>query len=129
MPKDLQTKLETMRGDYAEVTGSSFSHFYCPIVFRDEPADLCRAHIVNQSYLGSGDQWTVQRADVDNFYGGMFEGDFVALQHSGKYSPDEIIADPKLSRMLRPRIEVSPSHSRLTLRNITTHNLFYGTQS
>jgi hypothetical protein len=107
MDRALERKLGVLRADHLEVTGVPFSHFYCPILFRDEPADLCVAHIVNQSFRGSGKEWTVQRKDVDNFYGGVFEGDFVDLQHSGKHSPDAVIADPALSRKLRPRVELA----------------------
>jgi hypothetical protein len=53
MDREVQHKLETLRSDYREATGSSFSHFYCPILFRDQDAELCRAHIVNSAFPDS----------------------------------------------------------------------------
>ena len=40
-------KLEGLRSDYQTVTGFPFEKFYCPILFRDENVELCRAHLVN----------------------------------------------------------------------------------
>jgi hypothetical protein len=74
-------KLSALRADYETVTGRPFSHFYCPILFRDEPVDLCQAHIA--AFHDSSRAGTVQRADVDNFVGSVFEADFVAMQHEG----------------------------------------------
>jgi hypothetical protein len=97
-------KLDELRSDYQAVVGSPFSHFYCPIVLQDEDVDLCRAHIVNRAFPESSRNWTVQRTDVDSFYGRIFEGDFVDIQYRGKQSPDQIIVDPDLSKKLRPKI-------------------------
>ena len=102
----MEQVLDLLRADYRAVTGSPFSHFYCPILFRDEDVELCRAHIVNRAFPNSNKTWTVQRADVDNFYGGMFEADFVALQYRGKKLADHIIVDPDLSKKLRPKIQI-----------------------
>jgi hypothetical protein len=96
----MEQVLDLLRADYPAVTGSPFSHFYCPILFRDEDVELCRAHIVNRAFPDSNKTWTVQRADVDNFYGGMFEADFVALQFRGKKLADHIIVDPDLSKVI-----------------------------
>jgi hypothetical protein len=104
MDSATRRKLDELRSDYQTVAGSPFSHFYCPIVFRDEDVDLCQAHIVNRAFSESSRNWTVQRKDVDNFYGGIFEGDFVDIQYRGKQSPDEVIVDPDLSKKLRPEI-------------------------
>ena len=54
--------------------GEPFHHFYCPVLFLDDEAELCKAHIVNAVFAGST-RWTVQRKDVDNFYGHVFESD------------------------------------------------------
>lgn len=97
-------KLDELRSDYEAVVGSPFSHFYCPIVCRDEDVDLCRAHIVNRAFPESSRNWTVQRTDVDNFYGRIFEGDFVDIQYHLEQSPDQIIVDPDLAKKLRPEI-------------------------
>lgn len=73
MDADTRRKLDELRSDYRAVVGSPFSHFFCPIVFLDEDVDLCRAHIVNRAFPESSRSWTVQRTDVDNFYGSTFE--------------------------------------------------------
>jgi len=72
----LKRKLDRLRSDYQAVTGSPFSHFYCPILYQDDNAELCEAHIVNKAFAESDRSSTVQRTDVDNFYGRCFEADF-----------------------------------------------------
>lgn len=104
MEHEVKHKLETLRSDYQEVAGKRFSHFFCPILFRDEDVALCRAHIVNSAFTDSCRRWTVQRSDVDNFYGSAFESDFVDLQYSGQHLTDTAIIDPLLSKKLRPRV-------------------------
>jgi hypothetical protein len=102
----IEQKLFMLRSDYHAVVGTPFSHFYCPILFRDEDVDLCRAHIINCAFPDSSRNWTVQRADVDNFYGRNFEGDFVDIQYRGKQLAEHIIGDVDLSKKLHPRIRV-----------------------
>jgi hypothetical protein len=97
MSDEVQQKLETLRSDYHEVTGKSFAHFFCPILFRDEEVELCH---------NSSRNWTVQRADVDNFYGHAFESDFVDIQYQDQSITDRALGDPTLSRKLRPRIRI-----------------------
>jgi hypothetical protein len=106
MDTAVEQKLNMLRSDYQTVVGTPFSHFYCPILFRDEDVDLCRAHIINRAFPNSGRNWTVQRADVDNFYGRIFEGDFVDIQYRGKQLAEHIIGDPDLSKKLHPRIRM-----------------------
>src|ERR1051326_9012393 len=106
MRDELQHKLETLRSDYQELTGKSFSHFFCPILFRDEAVALCRAHILNVAFPSSSRNWTVQRADVDSFYGRAFESDFVDIQYQGRPLVNHVLGDPTLSRKLRPRIQI-----------------------
>lgn len=102
----VQQKLEALRFDYEEVVGRPFQHFFCPMLFRDEDVTLCRAHIVNEAFPGSCRNWTVQRADVDNFYGRAFEGDFVNIQYRGQELTDRVLADPTLSKKLRPSVQI-----------------------
>jgi len=75
MSADFQAKLEKLRSDYHQVRGAPFSHFFCPVLFSDEDVPLCKAHIVNLVFPDSSRIWTVQRKDVDNFYGSTFEAD------------------------------------------------------
>ena len=73
-------KLEALRTDYSSVSGEPFRHFFCPLLLEDEPAELCKAHLVNQAFGNPSRKWTVQRADVDNFYGAFFESSFIDLE-------------------------------------------------
>ena len=104
MKEIVRAKLEILRENYAQKTGHPFNHFYCPILYKDENKPLCMGHIINTAFPNSARAWTVQREDVDNFYGSKFEADFTILQHSGKFSPDEILFDKKLSKSFKPQI-------------------------
>lgn len=97
-------KLQQLSTDYAGVTGQPFVHFLCPVLFRDEETELCKAHIVNVAFRGR-QPWTVQRKDVDNFFGSMFESDFVDLRHRDR-GLQEIVSDPALVRRFRPSFSV-----------------------
>ena len=102
--KPLARRLRDLRADFKEVMGEPFHHFYCPVLFLDDEAELCKAHIVNAVFAGST-RWTVQRKDVDNFYGHVFESDFVDIRHRG-HRPDDVLADLELSKRLRPQVVV-----------------------
>jgi hypothetical protein len=104
MSPEMEQKLKELRSDYEARVGKPFSHFYCPILFRDEVVDLCKAHIVNTAFPDSVRSWTIQRADVDNFYGSRFESDFVNIQYRGEHLAESILADPHLSKKLVPKI-------------------------
>lgn len=100
-------KLERICLDYQTVVGRGVGHFYCPILFRDEPVDLCRAHIVNRAFRDSDRGWTVQRKDVDNFYGRSFEGDFVDIVDLWSHTPEQIIGDRELTKRFRPKVLIN----------------------
>lgn len=103
----MKSKLEMLRADYAQVKGQPSTHFYCPILFKDEDVLLCQAHIINKAFRNSPRAWTVQRSDVDNFYGCNSEADFIAIQYrTENWSPGEVITDKRLSSQFRPRIRV-----------------------
>jgi hypothetical protein len=104
MEKPLARRLRDLRADFKDVMGEPFHHFYCPVLFLDDEAELCKAHIVNAVFPGST-RWTVQRKDVDNFYGHVFESDFVDIRHRG-HRPDAVLADLELSKRLRPQVVV-----------------------
>lgn len=97
-------KLAFLRADFEEVTGTQSRHFFCPVLFRDESVPLCRAHVVNAVFGGEARKWTIQREDVDSFYGRLFESEFVLLRHKGRYSPLDVLSDDNLSKQLRPRL-------------------------
>jgi len=99
----VKSKLEELRSDYTQVVGQPFSHFYCPVLWKDEDVPLCQAHIVNRAFPNSSRAWTVQRRDVDSFYGSCFEADFCTIQYKN-VSSGEILANKTLLRSFRPRI-------------------------
>jgi hypothetical protein len=78
-----QRELDLLRDDYHRVAGEQFRWFHCPFLFRDEDVELCRGHVLNQAFVGSKRVWTIQRKDLDNFYGSFFEPDFVLIQDLG----------------------------------------------
>ncbi len=106
MNKAALTKLETLRSDFQSVVGRPFDHFYCPILFKDEKTRLCRGHVVTEGFVGADRSWTIQRADVDSFFGSFFESEFLAIQERGKHDLLDLVKTPKLSRLLRPKIYV-----------------------
>jgi hypothetical protein len=134
----LKNKLERLRTDFSAVVGRPFSSFYCPILFKDEDVELCEAHIINKAFRNSPKNWTVQRRDVDHFYGAHFESDFVDIQYVGRLSPDQMVVDKHTASKFQPQIyceggridhypargPVPKDHSRLTLEtDIGTVNL------
>ena len=107
MKSDVVSKLEKLCEDYSRIKGRPFAYFYCPILFRDEETPLCKAHIINQAFNISTRTWTIQRLDVDNFYGSDFEADYIAIQYiTQHWHPGEIITDKTLSKQFHPRILV-----------------------
>ena len=94
----LEKRLEQLRSDFVSLTGTPFKHFFCPILFVDEDAALCKGHVVNQAFPNSTRRWTVQRKDVDSFYGSRFEGDFTTLLYKEGETLASVLFDKKLLR-------------------------------
>ena len=105
MNESFKQTLDELNADYTQIKDQPFSHFFCPILFRDEIVTLCEAHIINQSFPDAPRTWTIQRKDVDNFYGAYFESEYTAVQHKG-HTPGDILADKKLSKLFKPQILV-----------------------
>ena len=103
MNAQLMNHLELLRADYASVTCRPFEHFYCPVLYRDDDTELCRAHVINRAFPDSDRQWTVQRADVDSWYGTLFEDDFLAMQMKDQPIARQALTDPDLARRFRPK--------------------------
>jgi hypothetical protein len=100
-------KLERYREDYKIVKGKPFSFFFCPVLFVDEETELCKAHIINKAFRDSFKALTIQRKDVDSFYGSNFESDFVLIQYkTNKMSPSSVIANSKLLKKIDPKIMI-----------------------
>ncbi len=106
----MKAKLAELRRDFEAVAGHAFRHFYCPVLYRDEEVPLCQAHIVNQVFPGACRRWTVQRKDVDNFFGSVFESAFVALRHRRRPRTPDLLVDKAAARSLRPRVFLNGRH-------------------
>lgn len=104
MSKEAQERLQALNADYASVTGQAFDHFFCPILHRDEDVDLCRGHVLNQSFGAALNRWVVQRRDVDNFFGSRFEADITKLKYRDALRSQDVLGDHEARRKLRPRI-------------------------
>jgi hypothetical protein len=94
------SRLTRLAEDYQKVTGEAFQYFYCPILFEDSPVSLCKGHIINQGIETHDRKWTIQRTDVDGFYGSAFESDFLLLQTRGVVTPLDALAEGTLGRQL-----------------------------
>lgn len=104
MNEFVTTELEKLNQDFAGIVGRRFEHFFCPILYRDEQTELCKAHIINEAFRDSTRESTVQRVDVDSFYGSRFEADFVDMARFKNLSMTTILADPSLSRRFNATI-------------------------
>ena len=106
MNAQIQTRLDQLKLDYESVRNRPWRFFYCPILHKDEETELCAGHVINQALEDTDHSWTVQRKDVDNHYGTLFEGDFLALEQKVDLQVDEILTDRKLSRQFNPKIVI-----------------------
>lgn len=106
MNPEIVSKLEKLRHNFEGIKGVPFLHFFCPILLKDEDVPLCKAHIVNKAFPESPRAWTIQRHDVDNFFGTNFEADFVAIQYKELHTIGDTITDKKLSGIFSPEISV-----------------------
>jgi len=104
MNEKVRRRRDQLWADYTKVVGHPFDFFYCPVLFRDENVPLCQGHIVNKVFGASSREWTVQRQDVDSFYGSNFEADFEMLQYDRNRTTDEIFMDKELRKKFDPKI-------------------------
>jgi hypothetical protein len=104
MNKFVRSELPRLNSDFEQTTGGHFAHFFCPVLYEDANVALCRAHIINKAFDGSARDCTVQRSDVDSFYGSRFEADFVDTAKFRKISLAEILTDSALSRRFNARV-------------------------
>ena len=96
--------LDKLKEDYITVTGGPWNHFVCPILHVDEDVPLLRAHVINKALPNSDRSWTVQRKDVDNFFGSRFEANFLAIDKKVGRSPIDLLADKNLRRLFKPTL-------------------------
>ena len=104
MNQKTANRLERHRADHEDVTGKPFEHFFCPILFADEPVELMRGHVINEAIRGSSKAWVIQRKDIDGFFGGFFEGDFELHQYMVRATQLDYFTNPKLFSAVRPKI-------------------------
>ena len=107
MNPDGDRHLAELRTDYESVTGTPFRHFYCPILWQDEETELCRAHVINRAFRNSDRVRTIQRADLDAWFGSMFEKDFLALEQRGHPIVEQAFTDPHIARRFKPKLTVN----------------------
>ena len=106
MKAEIQKRLELLKTDYESVSNRTWQHFFCPILYQDERTELCRGHVINQAFDDSDRSWTVQRKDVDNYFGTLFESDFSTLEQIDDLQVDEVLVEKKLSNQFNPTISV-----------------------
>ena len=108
MPDEMNEKLAKsvalLREDYTREEGQPFKHFFCPILFKDERVPLCMGHVVNKAF---GAETIAQRADVDAFYGSMFEADFQTFISADARPLSEAFFDNAIRKKIRPKLEVN----------------------
>src|SRR5262245_19510918 len=102
--KKIKSEIARLRQNYQEIEGKPFEHFYCPILFRDEKTELCEGHVINQAIHDSTRLWVVQRKDVDNFYGRVFESDAVAMVESHEMTFSDVLMDKNIQRKMERTI-------------------------
>jgi len=100
---ELSRRIEELRLDFAAERGKPFEHFFCPILMRDEPAETCRGHVVNEA-LDSCNVWLPQRKDVDSFYGSAVEADLITIIRNRGKDLADVLRDPQLRRRIRPKL-------------------------
>ncbi len=106
-PANIDDLLPSLREDFNAVSGRKWNHFHCPILQVDEDAELCKAHVINASFPNSNRAVTVQRKDVDNFFGTHFERDFKLIEFApdaGRSLSLEALNDRDLARIVQPKI-------------------------
>lgn len=97
MDVELKSKLEKLRADFVKVGNPPFKYFYCPIIYKDENVKLCKAHIINKAFKNSSRKWTIQRKDIDSFFGSNFEADFTLLQDGKALSVSDKLIDKRFA--------------------------------
>jgi hypothetical protein len=101
---DLNERVVRLAVDCWEVAGVPYRHFLCPILLVDDEVPLCKAHLTNQAFNDAPSAWTVQRQDVDNFFGSTVEAEFTTLQDARSGVQFEQLTDPRKRRRLRTSI-------------------------
>jgi hypothetical protein len=104
MNPKVKRRLQSLNNNYLQVSRKNANHFFCPILFEDESTELCEAHIVNKALPDSSRVWTVQRADVDAFFGSRFESDFINIQYSDPESAEQVLSNKNAFKQVSPKL-------------------------
>jgi hypothetical protein len=103
---DLEMALARCRADYTAASGRPCEHFYCPILMKDEKAEMMRGHVINDA-LESSNEWVPQRKDVDGFFGSVVEPEFIQIIQDRGRDPFEIWFDKDLRKKHRPKLMIA----------------------
>lgn len=103
---DFQKSLLWLRNEYTKSQGGSFQHFYCPLMGRDEPTELCLGHVIPQCLPDTSRLCVVQRKDIDGFYGRLVEADFGTMVAAREKGLKGILRDRGLMRTIKPTLLV-----------------------
>jgi hypothetical protein len=130
-PEEVEQTISQMQSDYMHVTGKPFDHFYCPLLFKDEEVPLCMGHVISKTLPNCCRYKVVQRADIDNWYGSLSEGEYGTVKEILAGGLREVVFNNDLNKKVRPTIRMgnkeyetyryregkaSPNHVRIELR-------------
>jgi hypothetical protein len=104
MNDQLRRRVAEFNDDYFDERGKRPRNFVCPVTLLDEPTELIKGHVFSQSLPGCRRTWVPQRKDIDNVFSTV-EADFHAAINARSVSIDEIMADKKLYKQIRPTFE------------------------
>ena len=108
----MERSIAQLQADYERSQGKPFNHFFCPILLRDEDRPLCMGHVVPESYPNCCRARVPQRADVDNWFGAMFEADYGVLLRAQRAGDKGMVFDDSLRGLLKPSIQVNGEECR-----------------
>ncbi|MCE9526744.1 MAG: hypothetical protein K8R36_11900 [Planctomycetales bacterium] len=95
---------------YLKATGATPRHFVCPITLKDDPeARLCNGHILCKKLKAASRLTIPQRADIDNVFGALIEGEFVNVANLANASPSERFKMAKELKITGPTGEKMPA--------------------
>ncbi len=110
--EEVKQHLAPMRADYESVTGKAFDHFFCPLLLKDEPVELCIGHVIPESYTNCCRAGVVQRADIDNWYGSVFEAEYGVLLEAREAGASGMVFDNDLRKKMTTKIVVDGEECR-----------------
>lgn len=105
-----EAEIEWFAGNWQQVTGQRPKRFVCPITLVDDPtAELCKGHILCDGIKVASRATVIQKKDVDNAFGTLFEGDFVRFVNIPKLGPEELLRGGKQLMITGPTGEKMPT--------------------